>query len=465
MKTSGIFAIIMMIMDMAMTNLSILLGYHLRFRASLLPSPQEFHPLADYLGLALLETVLFPLIFFAQRGYRIKKGTSKIDELSRVFSVVSIGTVLTMAFSVFVSREFNYSRGLLTMAWMLAIVLIWVARLVQYGIHSLLRSHGVGREKIIIVGTGEMARAIYQRICHSPRLGYQVVGFVGQEDQEQTADATPVIGPITEVSNIVHEKGVNEVIIAEPALSHRDVLDIVAKCEKEKVNIKVFPDVFQIITSEASIGDLNGLPMVSVRDIALRGWNLTLKRIVDLGVAGGVLVAFSPFMLLIALLTKVTYPKGPVFYVQERVGLDGQPFWVIKFRTMKMDAEEETGPVWARKGDPRTTRLGAFLRRFSIDEMPQFINVLLGEMSMVGPRPERPYFVEQFSQRVPRYLERHKEKTGLTGWAQIHGLRGNVGIEERLAYDLWYVENWTLGLDFKIMLRTMLAIIRGDNAY
>jgi len=306
-----------------------------------------------------------------------------------------------------------------------------------------------------------MARAVQQRIARAPWLGYRVLGLVG----ESPSSDAPTLGAIAEIGDLVRGNGATEVIVAEPSLTHRDILDIVSRCEKEHVNIKVFPDVFQIITSEAVIGDLDGLPMVSVRDTALRGWNLRIKRLMDIVVSTAALVLLSPLMLGTAILIKITSPGGPTFYLQERVGLDGNPFKVIKYRSMRPDAEAHTGPVWAGKSDPRTTRLGAFLRRWSFDETPQFINVLLGEMSVVGPRPERPVFVEEFSQRVPRYLERHKEKAGLTGWAQVHGLRGQVSIEERTAYDLWYVEHWTVGLDLRIILLTILAILKGENAY
>ncbi len=447
--------------DLAMINLSFLLAYYVRFLTSLLPQAQEFHQFTDYAGVALLNTVLFPLLLAAQGAYRMKRSPSGFDELTRIFTVVSVGTVVSMATVSFVSPDFNYSRGLLSLSWVLGILLVWVDRMVQYGIHSWLRRHGWAPERVLIVGTGEMARAIRQRIAKAPRLGYTVLGLVGESDDEAGA----VLGPIGEIGSLVRSRRATEVIIAEPSLTHRDILDLVSKCDKEHVNIKVFPDVFQIMTSEAAIGDLDGLPMVSIRDAALRGWSLITKRTMDIVMSAFFLVVLSPLMLATAILIKITSPSGPTFYLQERVGLDGKPFQVIKYRSMRPDAEAQTGPVWAGKQDPRTTRLGAFLRRWSIDETPQFINVLLGEMSMVGPRPERPVFVEEFSHRVPRYLERHKEKAGLTGWAQVHGLRGQVSIEERTAYDLWYVEHWTVWLDIKIIFLTILEILKGENAY
>jgi Undecaprenyl-phosphate glucose phosphotransferase len=238
---------------------------------------------------------------------------------------------------------------------------------------------------------------------------------------------------------------------------------IISRCERDQVGIKIFPDLFQIIATELSIGDLGGLPLLTVRDIALRGWRLTLKRTVD--VVGSLvgLILISPFLMLVALAIKLD-SRGPVFYAQERMGLDAKPFWCLKFRSMRTDAEKD-GPGWTTEDDPRVTRLGRLIRRLSIDELPQLINVLLGDMSMVGPRPERPMYVEQFRKSIPRYMDRHREKAGMTGWAQVNGLRGDTSIAERLKYDLWYIENWSLWLDFKIILRTIFSFLGSRHAY
>ncbi len=274
----------------------------------------------------------------------------------------------------------------------------------------------------------------------------------------------PVLGRISDLPSLIDEHSIDEAIIALPEASHEEILTIISLCERGKVSIKVYPDVFQIMAAQVSIGDLGGLPLLTVRDVALRGWRLTLKRAVDL-IGGAIgLVVLSPLMLLVAVLVKLD-SQGPVFYTQVRMGLDARPFWMIKYRSMRTDAEAETGPVWATEDDPRRTRLGAFIRRFSIDEWPQFINVLLGEMSLVGPRPERPVFVEQFKRSIPRYMDRHREKSGLTGWAQVNGLRGDTSIAERTKYDLWYIENWSLLLDFKIILKTIFNAFTSENAY
>jgi Undecaprenyl-phosphate glucose phosphotransferase len=273
-----------------------------------------------------------------------------------------------------------------------------------------------------------------------------------------------VLGRINDIPDLIASEQVNEVIVAMPEATHYEILKIVNKCDRAKASVKVFPDVFQIMATEVSIGDLGGLPLLTVRDTALRGWKLTLKRAVDLVGSVAALIIFSPMMVLLAILIKLD-SDGPVFYTQERMGLDGKRFMLLKFRSMRTDAENETGPVWASANDSRRTRLGAFIRHFSIDETPQFINVLLGEMSLVGPRPERPVFVEQFKRNIPRYMDRHREKAGLTGWAQVNGLRGDTSIIERTKYDLWYIENWSVALDLRIMIRTVLNIFSDRNAY
>jgi exopolysaccharide biosynthesis polyprenyl glycosylphosphotransferase len=246
-------------------------------------------------------------------------------------------------------------------------------------------------------------------------------------------------------------------------VSHEEILEVVLNVIDLPVSIRVYPDTFRLMTSDAlNIGDLNGLPTVEVRTLGLRPVDRVVKRFMDLVISGAALVVLSPLLLLLAVLIKVT-STGPVFFIQERVGRDGRPFNVIKFRSMPVDAEQDTGPVFATKDDPRPTGLGRVMRRYSLDELPQLINVFLGEMSIVGPRPERPHFVDQFRLLIPAYMARHYEKAGLTGWAQVNGLRGDSSIEERTRYDLYYVENWSILFDLKIMVKTLFHVFRRDN--
>jgi len=406
-------------------------------------------------------------VFFFYRLYHRPRALSSIDELYSLFGAVSVGTILAIALTSLMFKnsvlELDYSRGMILYAWLLTIVLAGIGRFAHGRIQQALQARGLGGARMLIVGTGEVGQMILQKIRYLPGLGYEVMGFV-DDGHQQAVMGVPVLGRIADLPSLIDEHSIDEVIIALPESSHEEILTIISLCERGKVSVKIYPDVFQIMAAQVTIGDLGGLPLLTVRDIALRGWRLTLKRAVDLiGSAAG-LVLLSPLMMLVAVLIKLDSP-GPAFYAQVRMGLDAKPFWVIKFRSMRTDAESETGPVWATEDDPRRTRLGAFIRRFSIDEWPQFINVLLGEMSLVGPRPERPVFVEQFKRSIPRYMDRHREKAGLTGWAQVNGLRGDTSIAERTKYDLWYIENWSLLLDFKIILKTIFNAFTSKNAY
>jgi Undecaprenyl-phosphate glucose phosphotransferase len=276
-------------------------------------------------------------------------------------------------------------------------------------------------------------------------LGYEAAGFVATDGQGEASAGAPLIGHASDLASIIDQHQIDEVIIAMPEATHQEILMLISKCERGKVVIRVFPDVFQIMASQVSIGDLGGLPLLTVRDIALSGWRRTAKRLVDIGGAAFGLIILSPLLMLTAALIKLD-SRGPVFYAQERMGLDARSFRMLKFRSMRQDAEAD-GAGWTVENDPRTTRLGRLIRRINVDELPQLVNVLIGEMSLVGPRPERPIYVNQFRRSIPRYMDRHWEKAGMTGWAQVNGLRGDTSIVERTKYDLWYIENWSLSLD------------------
>jgi Undecaprenyl-phosphate glucose phosphotransferase len=349
-------------------------------------------------------------------------------------------------------------------AWLLTVLLVGVGRAAIIWLRTRLRQRPSLADRLLIVGTGDVGRMILQKARQTPHLGYEVVGFVNGDSQPgQQIMGVPVLGSVEDLPSLIEKYCIDEVIVGLPELTHQEALTIISRCERGRVGIKIFPDLFQIIASELSIGDLGGLPLLSVRDVALRGWKLTLKRVVDIIGSSILLIALSPLLMLVAIVIKLESP-GPVFYVQERMGLDARPFWCLKFRSMSRDAEKD-GPGWTSANDPRRTRVGSLLRRLSIDELPQFINVLLGDMSLVGPRPERPVYVDQFRRSIPRYMDRHREKAGLTGWAQVNGLRGDTSIAERTKYDLWYIENWSLWLDFKILVRTALNVFRDRRAY
>ena len=277
-------------------------------------------------------------------------------------------------------------------------------------------------------------------------------------------DQVPFLGSLGSVPELIKTNSIDVILIALTEPEHSFLHDLVRDCQGLNVEMMMVPDILELMTSQVQIKHIEGTPFLGIKSPNLSTWNFIVKRTFDLAFAFAVLLLASPLFLLIAILIKLD-SRGPVFYVQERVGLDGEVFSVIKFRSMRTDAEVATGPVWSQKNDPRTTRLGRILRRLSLDELPQLLNVLRGDMSIVGPRPERPHFVEKFKTQVPRYLERHRVKTGMTGWAQVNGLRGNASIAERTKYDIYYIEHWSLVFDLKIILKTIHAVLFGTDAY
>lgn len=464
MKRSRIwFAISLVLMDAAMSILAFFVAYLIR---TAMRGP-EVGPFRDHLLPATIQVLAILTVFFFYKFYHRRHAALLLDEIYRLVGAVSVATLVTIAFMSFVLREtLQYQRSIVALAWASSIVLISLGRALHGRLQRLLQRRGIGLERVLIVGTGEVGRMILQKFQQSADLGYQVVGFVDANPNGRVPAKVmglPVLGTVEDLPRLIEAQDISEVIIALPEASHQELVGIVSQCERERVSIRVFPDVFQIMASEVTISDLAGLPLLTIRDVALRGWKLTLKRIVDIAFSSVFLVLFSPIMLLTAILIKLDSP-GPVFFVQERMGLDAKPFKMLKFRSMRVDAEAN-GPGWTTKDDPRRTRVGAFIRKYSIDELPQFINVLMGDMSVVGPRPEQPAYVEQFRRSIPRYMERHREKAGVTGWAQINGLRGDTSIAERTKYDLWYIENWSLWLDFKIILRTAFKALFDRSAY
>jgi len=455
------FTVSLVVIDTLMVSLAFFVGYQLRLQSDY----QNILPFSSYLGMMVVHVISTLVVFFFYQLYHRQRALSYADQFYAIFGASSVGTIIAIAFiSIFFKNQLDYPRLMMVYIWGLTILFTTLGRVIQSRIQLSLQARGWGEEYVLIVGAGEVGRMIMQKIRRTPELGYRVVGFVDSNTKVVAVQTVPILGKIEDLPELIETQNIDEVLVAMPEATHHEILKIVSKVDRGKVSVKVFPDVFQIMASKVTVGDLGGLPLLTVRDTALRGWRLTLKRTID--VAGSVvgLVFLSPIMMILAALIKLD-SEGSVFYTQERMGLDGKSFMMLKFRSMRADAETETGPVWATTNDDRRTRLGTILRKLSIDEFPQLINVLLGEMSLVGPRPERPIFVEQFKNSIPRYMDRHREKSGITGWAQINGLRGDTSIIERTKYDLWYIENWSLALDFRILIRTFLQLFNDDNAY
>jgi Undecaprenyl-phosphate glucose phosphotransferase len=467
-QATRLFVFFVVLTDVAMATLAFVLAYLLRASIPLPDPAQGVATIDAYVPMTLIHVVSLVAVFFFANLYSLQRA-SRVDELSGILVGSTIGTLMGVAVDSLTLRNFvvgqDYSRVMVLYAWLLSMIFVALGRLANDWLRRRLVSRGWGRRRVLIVGVGDIARMILQRVLWTPELGYDAVGVV--QMQARTLDellGVPVVGSAEELSSIIDTKEVDEVIIALPEeTSHNDLMWLISQCERGRVTIRVYPDLFQIMAGAVSISEMGGLPMLTVRDVALSGWRRGAKRLVDVVGASAGLVALSPLMVLISALIKLESP-GPAFYVQERMGLDARPFPIIKYRSMRPDAEKQ-GPGWTTEDDPRRTKIGTFLRKTNLDELPQFINVLLGDMSLVGPRPERPIYVEQFRRSIPRYMERHREKAGVTGWAQVNGYRGDTSIVERTKYDLWYCENWSLMLDVKIILRTVVQVFKSPNAY
>jgi exopolysaccharide biosynthesis polyprenyl glycosylphosphotransferase len=447
--------------------ISLVSALYLAFKLrALLPIPEPARislRFLEFWPLIVIQTGCVMISFFFARMYHRRRVRYSSDELTAIFSAISIGTLWSIAATALAFQEdhpiANFPRAALVYAWLLSVALVIVLRALLARAQRLLQRRGVGRTRVALVGAGEPAETVLQRIRETPRLGYDLVGMASTDGAPPPADVRS-LGSVDDIGAAIAREGIEEIIIAIPEATNDDLMQVISRCDRSSIGIKVVPDMFQIMAGQLSIDELGGVPLLNMRDISLRGWKLTLKRAIDIAGSAFGLVAGAPLFFLTAALVKLDSP-GPALFTQERMGLDGERFPVFKFRTMRVDAEKLG--QWTTKDDPRRTRLGTLLRRTNIDELPQLINVLLGHMSLVGPRPEQPRFVEQFRASIPRYMERHREKAGLTGWAQVNGLRGDTSIEERTKYDLWYIENWSVWLDIKIILLTIWQTIVRDN--
>jgi len=450
------------LVDAAMIVLSFIVAYFFRF-LGVLPTDLGIPPLSDYWH-ALLGIIPVYLWLFREAGlYQPSRHMRRIEEIFLVIKMVTYAVILLMALTFFY-RQFSYSRLYLVFIWFFSCIFISVGRyvLIQWGYWRRLRKKDM--IEVLIIGFNRNTRALIEWAKQNPHYGQTPVGILATkvEDIGKHVEDIPVLGLTEHWETFIQKLQPNQVVLLDESLSREKVTDLVATCEDAFIDFKMGADIHGLIASNVGVEYVSHIPLLGFRLLPLDDpWNRSLKRIFDVLAAGILAALFLPIGLAVAILIKLE-GKGPVFYFQERVGRDGNVFRLIKFRTMKVDAEKETGPVWTSPEDNRRTRSGEFLRRWNLDEFPQLLNVLSGDMSLVGPRPERPHFVDKFRENVPRYMARHKVKSGLTGWAQVHGLRGDTSIEERIKYDLYYMENWSLLLDIEILVMTLFAF---KNAY
>ncbi|MBI3891362.1 MAG: undecaprenyl-phosphate glucose phosphotransferase [Candidatus Wallbacteria bacterium] len=453
-RTFKTLKVLLDVADIPIIYLGLLASYYLRFFSGWFDVSKGVPPIGAYertfFGIACLWYLLFWL-----EGVYAMRGRFTLDQFFRVLKTVFMASVLLLA-AVFFFRSFAYSRltvvlGLLVTTGVLGLFHVAKRRLLFH-----LHHRGLGVRRAVILGAGEPVRTCFERIARNPELGIQVVGAL--TETPEVPDGCTRLGDPSAIRQVLMEKDVEEVFVAWPEYSARRVMDLIQSADMAGVTFRVIPDVYGLIASSVQLGEMAGLPVINIGLLPIHGFQGTLKHAFDFLASLLGLIVLSPFLAIVAILIRLE-SRGDVIYSQERVGLDGKPFTIFKFRSMRSDAEVQTGPVWAAKDDPRRTRVGAFIRKFSIDELPQLYNVLRGDMSLVGPRPERPHFVHKFSREVPDYMRRHHVRTGITGWAQINGLRGECPIDERTRSDIWYIENWSLVLDFEILLKTIWVCI------
>jgi Undecaprenyl-phosphate glucose phosphotransferase len=438
-----------------------LLAYYVRFHVAGPPSHgiPDFEP---YLLLLLPILVVWGISFHAFDLYRPRRIGSRLSEVADIAKASSVGALVLVSVMTFFFRQYDYSRVVIVYFWVFSIAAVSFARYVFREGLRVARRHGLNQRFALVVGGGDLAAAVIQRLRSRPDTGIHILGLVG--DDKRGTGGAPSLGGFADLRAVLDAQTVDHVIVALPHEDYGRLGGLLEAIGDEPVTIHVVPDLGRFTSLRGGVEEFEGLPFVHLRESPLYGWNQIAKRIFDVVFSLALLIALSPLLLVLAAAVKLTSP-GPVLYGQERMGLDGQRFRMLKLRTMRVDAERETGPVWAPPGDARRTSIGAFLRRFSLDELPQFVNVLRGEMSVVGPRPERPVFVERFRQTVPGYMLRHKVKSGVTGWAQVHGLRGNTSLETRIEYDIQYIERWSFWLDLRIIAMTVTRVLFDRNAY
>ncbi|WP_095982507.1 undecaprenyl-phosphate glucose phosphotransferase [Melittangium boletus] len=448
--------------DVVMLTGAFVLAYVTRFDG---PIPVMYGMPAWEETLLSLATVLlvFPITYRQARLYATNRARTHIGEVFEVFKATIMATLIVVALTYF-TRE-RYSRLMLAFFSVYAFVGVSSARLVLRGVLSAVRRRGYNLKSILVIGAGELGQRVIETVEGHKELGFRVVGLLSLHPDKvgQQVLGVPVVGHVKDVDTVLDARSVDQVIIAVPLEDQAAVKPLMEQLALRTVDVKVVPDLYQYVTLYGGLEEFGGLPIISLQGDPMAGWNMVAKRVFDILFALVALFVSAPFMLLVAIAVKLT-SRGPLLYAQERMGMDGQTFHILKFRTMRTDAES-SGALMASKDDPRRTPIGTFLRKYSLDELPQFFNVLTGDMSLVGPRPERPVFIEEFKRQIPRYHLRHKVKAGITGWAQINGLRGQTSIQKRIEYDLYYIENWSLLMDLKILVRTALGGFLSKNAY
>ncbi len=448
--------------DLCFVATAIVVAYWVRFESGWTPEALALHkggtpPLDDYFRLIPLMAIIWLMTLKALKLYR-PDSNATVSAFWTLCKASGIALIATLAALFFIYHHDAYSRWVMLLASGFSLVWLFLGRLVLHRFRQAIHAQGVGVSRVALIGYDARAEQFIDFLKARPNSGYELVGIVTED-----ASAVPSLGESQNILEIVQKHRLDTLFISSPTVRNETILEILHACEGVPVQINVFPELSEFIKGGTeTITFFQGIPVLRLRETPMQGVSGIVKRLIDIVFSLFALIVLSPLMLTIAVIIRLTSP-GKAIFRQERVGRAGKPFNIYKFRSMRADAEEKVGHVWAEADDPRQTSLGKFLRRWSLDELPQFFNVLKGDMSLVGPRPEMSGLIDTFSESIPHYLARQRVKSGMTGWAQVNGLRGNTSLEERISYDRYYIENWSLALDIRIILKTLWAIKKGSR--
>lgn len=465
-QSQGFLTQLYALADFICIQLVFLLSWWLKFRSGWIPYDSPL-PFKHYIMWSVCYAIIAIILSYMMNFYTPKRRKQFSYEVFKIIQV-HIFSLLLLLSVLFILKEVDVSRSYLLLFLVNNILFISFYRYMIKISLKRIRQKGYNKQFILILGAGSLGRQFYTKLRQHPELGYEVVGFLDdyQEKHEVTYQSyKPIIGKIDDLESILNELIVDEVIIALPLDAHQKFGSIINVCEKIGVKTLIIPDFYDFLPSRPYFDNFADMPLINVRDIPLDEFrNRLFKRAFDIVFASVAILITLPVMIASVIAIKLTSP-GPIIFRQERVGLNRRRFMMYKFRSMNVLAESASNTEWTVENDPRRTKVGTFLRKTSLDELPQFFNVLFGHMSVVGPRPERPYFVEQFKEEVPKYMVKHHIRPGITGWAQSNGLRGDTSIEERIKHDIFYIENWTFLFDIKIIWRTIINGFINKNAY
>ena len=449
--------------DLCFVATAIVVAYWIRFESGWTPEALALHkggtpPLDDYFRLIPVMAIIWLMTLKAFKLYRPENNAS-LSAFWTLCKAVGTALIATLAALFFIYHHDAYSRWVMLLASGFSLVWLFLGRLVLHRFRQAIHAQGVGVSRLALIGYDARSEKFINALKTKPNSGYELVGII-TETVEADALNLPHLGESRDILELVQKHQLDTLFISSPTVPNETILQILHTCEGVPVQINLLPELSEFIKGGTAITFFDGIPVLQLRETPMQGVHGIVKRLIDIVFSLFALILLSPLLLTIAIAIRLTSP-GKAIFRQERVGRAGTPFNIYKFRSMRADAEENVGHVWAKNDDPRQTSLGKFLRRWSLDELPQFFNVLKGDMSLVGPRPEMSGLIDTFTESIPHYLARQRVKSGMTGWAQVNGLRGNTSLEERISYDRYYIENWSLGLDIKIILKTLWAIKKG----